>query len=100
MEMASHKQQDIDRFLTNKTIDKELLLNVFRDYLDIGWNDKGMFDFVVNIHELNKKLPLKNKIRIIAADTPRPFNTFLTNEDMVCLIMLFINQVINPLPLN
>lgn len=83
MEMASDKQQDIDRFLANEKTDKELLLNIFRDYMDIGWNDKGMFDFVVKIHELNKKLPANNRIRIIAADTPRPFNSFLTKEDMI-----------------
>ena len=42
-----------------------------------------MFDFVVSIWQINKKLPADKKIRIIAADTPRPFNTFLTKDDMI-----------------
>lgn len=83
MEMASHKQKDIDRFLSKDTIDKELLLNVFREYMDIGWNDKGMFDFVECIWQINRNLPEGEKIKIIAADTPRPFSTFKSKDDMI-----------------
>jgi hypothetical protein len=82
LEMASDKQQDIDRFLSNDTINKELLLDIFRDYMVDGWNDKGKFDFIVDIWKLNKKLPYDKKIRIVAADTPRPFSTYQTAEDM------------------
>lgn len=82
MEMASHKQNDINRFLANDTIDKELLLNVFREYMVGGWIDKGMFDFVECVWQTNKKMPKGKKIKIIAADTPRPFSTFQSKEDM------------------
>jgi len=83
MEMASHKQKDIDSFLANDTINTELLLDVFRDYIDVGWNDKGMFDFVKCIWQINRNLPDDKKIKIIAADTPRPFSTFLSRADMI-----------------
>lgn len=82
MEMASDRQKDIDNFLNRDSIDKELLLNVFRDYIIMGWNDKGMFDFVKCIWQINRNLPYNKKIRIIAADTPRPFSTFKSKEDM------------------
>ena len=83
MEMASHKQKDIDKFLANDTIDKELLLNVFREYVDVGWNDKGMFDFIIEVWKINKKLPNDRRIKIIAADTPRPFSSFQSLNDMI-----------------
>jgi uncharacterized iron-regulated protein len=74
MEMASNKQKDIDHFFANANIDKELLLNVFRDYMTEGWNDKGKFDFLISVWYLNKKLPDQKKVRIIAADTPRSYS--------------------------
>jgi uncharacterized iron-regulated protein len=82
MEMASHKQKDIDSFFANDTINTELLLEVFREYMDIGWNDKGMFDFVKCIWQINRNLPENKKIKLIAADTPRPFSSFLSGSDM------------------
>jgi hypothetical protein len=82
MELGSDKQKDIDVFLTNRTIDNELLLNIFRDYIISGWNDKDKFDFIKSVWQINKNLPSDKKIRIIAVDTPRPFSTFTTREDM------------------
>lgn len=73
MEMASNKQSEINQFLENDTINKELLLDVFRDYMIMGWADKGMFDFVISVWSVNKRLPANKKIRIIAVDTPREY---------------------------
>jgi uncharacterized iron-regulated protein len=74
MEMASNKQKEIDHFLSNDNIDKELLLNIFRDYMTEGWNDKGKFDFLISVWHLNKKLPDHKKVRVIAVDTPRTYS--------------------------
>ena len=82
MELGSDKQGDIDKFLENNSIDNELLLNVFRDYIICGWNDKDKFDFIKTVWKINQNLPSDKKIRIIAVDTPRPFNTFTSKEDM------------------
>ena len=73
MEMASNKQNEINQFMESDTLNKELLLDVFRDFMIIGWNDKGMFDFVISVWNLNKNLPADKKIKIIAVDTPREF---------------------------
>jgi len=83
LEMGSDEQADIDKFLANDTIDKELLLDVFREYIFEGWNDKGRFDFMIEIWKLNKKLPANKQIKIIAVDTPRPFSTFHSKADMI-----------------
>jgi hypothetical protein len=68
--------------LTSDTLNKELLLDVFREYMLFGWVDKGMFDFVMDVRKTNQNLPKNKRIRIIAVDTPRPFSTFNSKEDM------------------
>jgi hypothetical protein len=81
MEMASNKQSEINSFMENDTLNAELLLNIFRDYMIMGWSDKGMFDFVIAIWNLNKTLPDSKKIKLIAVDTPREFTQEgLSNE--------------------
>jgi hypothetical protein len=82
MELGSDKQDDIDTFLRNKSIDNELLLTVFRDYMLPGWDVKDEFDFIKEIWLLNKNLPLNKKVKIIACDTPRPFASFTSRDEM------------------
>jgi hypothetical protein len=71
MEMESNRQQQIDHFFTDTVLDKEVLLNIFRDYIAMGWNDKARFDFLISLWQVNKKLPASMKIRVIFVDTPR-----------------------------
>ncbi|MGA3014945.1 MAG: hypothetical protein ABSD71_13035 [Bacteroidales bacterium] len=71
MEMESNRQQQIDQFLLDTILNKELLLNIFRDYMPTGWDDKGRFDFLISLWYLNKKLPESRKIRVVFVDTPR-----------------------------
>jgi hypothetical protein len=73
MEFESNKQDDIDQFFLKDTMDKELLLNIFRDYMLGGWDDKARFDFLISLWNLNKKLSDTQKIRVIFTDTPRIF---------------------------
>jgi len=82
LELGSDKQKDIDKFLANSFVDKELLLNVFRDYMLVGWNDKGKFDFINRIWQINRNLPLDKKIKIVAVDTPRPPDSYKSKEAM------------------
>jgi hypothetical protein len=82
MELGSDKQKDIDHFLANNAINNELLLNVFRDYMLAGWDDKGKFDFIKCIWQINKNLPTNKKVRIIAVDTPRPTDSYKSKEAM------------------
>jgi hypothetical protein len=73
IEFESNKQGDIDKFFMNDTLNKELLLDIFRDYMTSGWDDKSRFDFLISLWHLNKKLPDPKKIRVIFVDTPRIF---------------------------
>lgn len=82
MELGSDKQKDIDKFLSGKKPESELLLSIFRDYIVPGWDDKGKFDFIKFVWQINKNAPADKKIRIIAVDTPRPFASFKSKEDI------------------
>jgi hypothetical protein len=82
LEFASHMQNDIDLFMKKDTLDTELLLGVFREYILGGWTDKGRYDFVVDLWNLNKTLPENKKVKVVLVDTPRPFSTFTTREDI------------------
>lgn len=82
MELSSDRQKDIDRFFTNKELEKDIILDIFRDVQIYGWYDKGMYEFLIDLWKLNKKLSCNNKIKVVLADEPRPFGSFETNEDL------------------
>jgi len=95
MEMASNKQPDLDRFYSNKSIDRELLLNVFRDYMIAGWDDKGKFDFLISVWHLNQKLPYNKKIKIVAVDTPRIFTEEGIKSDTLDRDEFMASEIVN-----
>jgi len=82
MELSSDKQDELDAFFKNQVLDKELILNIFRDVQKDGWYDRGMYEFLIELWKVNKKLPSKKQIKIVAVDEPRPFKTFKNNEEM------------------
>ena len=82
MELGSNCQNKINRFLAKDKLDTELLLDVFREYQIDGWDERGKFEFIVDIWKINKNLPLKKRIKIILVDTPRPFNTINSQEEL------------------
>jgi len=82
MELAVNSQEAFDYFLNNKTKDPEAVLDIFRKEQLMGWNDKGMYEFILDIWDINNKLPKDKKIRIVPVDPPRPFyNPEVTRED-------------------
>jgi len=83
LEMQSDKQPDLDRFFSNDSIDKELLLNIFRDYMIAGWDDKEKFDFLISVWYLNKNLPDYKKIKILFVDTPRIYTVEVAKSDTI-----------------
>ncbi len=83
MELPSNNQKDIDNFLNGKNSNDELLLKTFRNFTDVGWNDKGMFDFIMAVRKRNGQLPPQKRIRIIAADISRPWDKIKTQEDYI-----------------
>jgi len=82
MELSSDKQPDLDTFFNKKILEKEMILDIFRDVQLNGWYDRGMYEFLLELWTINKKLPFEKKIRAIAVDEPRPFRNFKTIEEM------------------
>lgn len=68
MELPSYKQSDMDRFFENKEIHHKTLLDIFRSEQVYGWYDKDEYNFLISLWKLNKKLPAKDRIRVILAD--------------------------------
>jgi len=81
LEISSHKQNALDQFLAGEKIDTEILLDVFREIQSNGWYDRGMYEFIQEVWKLNKILPSDKRIKLIAADIPRPFSTFKTADE-------------------
>ena len=82
MELSSDKQKEINSFFSNQKLDSEIILDIFRDVQIYGWYDKGMYEFIIDLWKLNKKLPEKQKINIILVDEPRPFGSFKTKKEL------------------
>ena len=81
MEISAHKQGDLDAFLAKETMDPELVLDAFREVQTEGWPDKGMYEFLLEVWKINRSLPAAQRIKVIAADIPRPLGTFRTAEE-------------------
>jgi hypothetical protein len=81
MEISSDKQNDLDKYFAGDTMDKELLLNVFRGMQSNGWHDRGMYEFIQEVWKLDKTLPANKRIKIVAVDIPTPLSTFKTADE-------------------
>lgn len=81
LEISEHAQDQLDVFLSNEELNKEVILDVLREVQSNGWCDRGMYEFIVEVWRLNKRLPSEKMVKIIAVDIPRPFNRFQSQEE-------------------
>ena len=49
LEMSSDSQEKIDRFFANDIMDSEILLDILRSVQLQGWDDRGMYEFVIDV---------------------------------------------------
>lgn len=82
MELPSHRQNDMDIFMRNDTLNAEIILSIFRDEQINGWWDKGEFDFICRLWEINKKLPSDKKVAIRLVDFQPPYSSIKTREEL------------------
>jgi hypothetical protein len=71
LELSQNAQPELDLFFKSPTKDQDLILNILRKEELAGWDDKGMFDFLMELWNINQSL--KNKINVIATDYTRTF---------------------------
>lgn len=81
MEFGAYNQKEFDRFYEQEELDESILLNIFGRQQFNGWFDKGQFDFMIALRELNKKLPNNKKIKVIFADEQVPWPSIKTAEE-------------------
>ncbi len=82
MELSSDKQSLLDAFFLSDTLNSDIILTIFRNIQVNGWYDKGMYEYLMKLWEINHNLPKKKKIRVIAVDEPRPFDSFQTYDEL------------------
>lgn len=80
MEISSDAQSKLDKFYKSNELKPGLILDVLRNLELFGWMDKGMYEFLIDVWKLNKTLPDKERIKVIATDIPRPFDSLLTKK--------------------
>jgi uncharacterized iron-regulated protein len=80
LELSINAQNEFDEFFNNKKKNPNLILDIFRKEELTGWFDKGMYDFILDLWDLNNSLPKEKKIKVITVDFPRPFYTFITTK--------------------
>ncbi|MDR0507973.1 MAG: hypothetical protein LBH32_14310 [Dysgonamonadaceae bacterium] len=79
LELSKDAQPELDEFFNRKTKNPDIILDIFRKEEIAGWNDKGMFDFLNELWEVNRLL--KNKIHVVAADHSTVFYQYITSKE-------------------
>lgn len=81
MELPSWHQPTMDSFMSCDTLDDNLLFQIFQDEQLNGWWDRGEYDFLCGLWELNHTLPDDKNIRVVLADYQIPYSKITRRED-------------------
>jgi hypothetical protein len=81
MELPSNHQRNIDAFLAHDACQKELVIQMLRDFFELGWPCKPTLEFFVAAWEVNQRLPPDQKLRIRLVDMQRPWEKIQKKED-------------------
>lgn len=81
MELPSWHQPTMDRFMNSDTLSTNLIIQIFQDEQPNGWWDKGEFEFLCQLRELNRSLPADKKIRVVLADYQVPYSKITNIEE-------------------
>jgi uncharacterized iron-regulated protein len=81
LELSEDAQAEFDKFYNNKKKDAGIILDIFRKEEFTGWLDRGMYNFILDLWDLNNNLPDEKKIKVIATEFPRPFYSSITTKE-------------------
>ena len=81
MELPSREQPTMDRFMETDILNGELIMNIFRNEQLDGWWDKGEYDFICDVWQINQRLPQKKRINIRLVDFQIPYSQIQTAEE-------------------
>lgn len=81
MELPSWHQSTMDKFMSNDTINSNLIIQIFQDEQLNGWWDRGEFEFLCQLWNINNSLPDNKKIKVILADYQLPYSKITNKEE-------------------
>ena len=81
LEMKRGNQKRINQFLNGEKLNRQLLLDILGGDYQYGWNDKGMYEFLITLWEVNQKLSPAKKIRVIFPDFGLSWLDIQTEDD-------------------
>ena len=81
LELPSHDQEVVDRFLATPRFDPGPVIETLRDNLWMGWPDQPMLDFFHAVWDVNQRLSQKTKLRIVLVDMARPWKEIRKRDD-------------------
>ncbi len=82
MELPSWHQSTMDRFMNSAALDTGLLIRIFQDEQLNGWWDRGEFEFLCDLCQINQSLPHDKKIRVVLADYQLPYSAITKREEV------------------
>jgi len=80
LELPSHTHEQFKIFFANEQIDMEIVMNILRSEQIYGWQDKGQYEFIEKIWEINKLSD--KKLQIIPVDFQIPWDSIKTNDEL------------------
>lgn len=83
MELPSYHQSLMDKFFNSDTLDSDIIIRIFQDEQLNGWWDRGEFEFLCRLWEINRALPLNKKVRVVLADYQIPYSTISNPEEAI-----------------
>ena len=81
MELPSWHQSTMDNFMSSDTLNNNLIFQIFQDEQINGWWDRGEYEFLCKLWELNHSLPDDKKIRVVLADYQIPYSRITRREE-------------------
>lgn len=81
MELPSWHQTTMDSFMSCDTLNNNLIVEIFQDEQINGWWDRGEYEFLCKLWELNRSLPANKKISVVLADYQIPYSKITKRED-------------------
>jgi hypothetical protein len=81
LELPSHDQGLVDRFLAAPRFDPQPIIDTLRDNLWMGWPDQPMLDFFHAVWDVNQRLAKDEKLRVVLVDMARPWKEIRKRDD-------------------
>ncbi len=80
VEHPVHSQQRFDRFFESETLQPQIILDILGEQHYWGWDDKGFYEFCMELWQVNRNLPEQKKIKLMATDLNLPWLS-INNRD-------------------